>query len=49
MNNVFKLVTLFFLGAIFVAVMLNAKNFALAAGSVFTGVNNMGKTLEGKA
>lgn len=48
MNNVFRLLTLFFLGSIFVAVMLNAKNFSLAAGTLFTGVNSMGRTLEGR-
>lgn len=48
MNQVFKILTLFFLGAIFVAVMLNAKGFSLAAGTLFTGVNKMGRTLEGR-
>lgn len=48
MNNVFKILTLFFLGTIFVAVMTHAKNFSLAAGTLFTGVNNLGKTLEGR-
>jgi hypothetical protein len=45
-NNVWKLLTLFFLGAIFVAVMTHAKGFSQAAGTVFTGLNSMGSTLE---
>ena len=45
-GNVFKIITLFFLGAIFVAVMTHAKGFSTAAGTVFTGLNSMGTTLE---
>lgn len=48
MNDLWKILTLFFLGAIFVGVMLNAKNFSIAAGTLFTGVNSMGRTLEGR-
>lgn len=47
MNNFWKVLTLFFLGAIFVAVMTHASGFSQSAGAVFTGVNNLGKTLEG--
>lgn len=46
MNNVWKLLTLFFLGAIFVAVMTHASGFSKAAGTVFTGINGLGQTLE---
>lgn len=46
MNNFWKVLTLFFLGAIFVAVMTHAKGFSTAAGTLFTGVNTLGKTLE---
>lgn len=46
MNNAFKLLTLFFLGAIFVAVMTHAKGFSTAAGTLFTGLNGLGQTLE---
>jgi hypothetical protein len=42
----FKVLTLFFLGAIFVAVMTHAKGFATSAGTVFTGINSLGTTLE---
>lgn len=38
--------TLFFLGAIFVAIITHAKGFSAAAGTIFTGVNSLGKTLE---
>lgn len=46
MNNFWKVLTLFFLGAIFVAVMTHAQGFSSAAGTVFTGLNSMGSTLE---
>ena len=46
MNNLWKLLTLFFLGAIFVAVMTHAKGFSTAAGTLFTGINGLGATLE---
>lgn len=45
-NQFWKILTLFFLGSIFVAVMTHATGFSKAAGSVFTGVNNLGQTLE---
>ena len=45
-NNFWKVLTLFFLGAIFVAVMTHAKGFSTAAGTLFTGVNTLGTTLE---
>lgn len=48
MNNVWKLLTLFFIGAIFLAVMTHAAGFSNAAGTMFTGINTMGKTLEGR-
>jgi hypothetical protein len=46
-NGVFKILTLVFLGAIFVAVMTHAKGFSTAAGTLFTGVNGIASTLEG--
>lgn len=46
MNNFWKVLTLFFLGAIFVAVMTHASGFSTAAGTLFTGVNGLGQTLE---
>lgn len=45
-NNFWKVLTLFFLGAIFVAVMTHAKGFSTAAGTVFTGIQGLGSTLE---
>lgn len=47
MDKFFKILTLFFLLATFVAVMTHAKGFSQAAGTVFTGVNGLGQTLEG--
>lgn len=47
MDKVFGLVTLFFIGALFVLAVTHAKGFATAAGTVFTGVNNLGTTLTG--
>jgi hypothetical protein len=45
-NNFWKVLTLFFLGAIFVAVMTHAAGFSTAAGTLFTGINTLGSTLE---
>jgi hypothetical protein len=42
----FKVLTLFFLGTIFVAVMTHATGFSKAAGTIFTGINGLGTTLE---
>lgn len=41
-------ITLLFLGFIFVAVLLHAKGFSLAAGTLFGGVNSLGQTLEAR-
>lgn len=45
-SQFWKVLTLFFLGAIFVAVMTHAKGFSTAAGTLFTGINTLGGTLE---
>jgi hypothetical protein len=45
-NQFWKVLTLFFLGTIFVAVMTHALGFAKAAGTLFSGVNTLGTTLE---
>lgn len=47
MANFWKILTLFFLGAMFLAVMTHASGFSTAAGTLFSGVNTMGKTLAG--
>jgi hypothetical protein len=47
MAQFWKILTIFFLGAIFVAVMTHAQGFSSAAGTLFTGVNSLGATLEG--
>jgi hypothetical protein len=46
-NSFWKVLTLFFLGTIFVAVMTHAHGFAVASGTLFNGVNTLGSTLEG--
>jgi hypothetical protein len=48
MNNFWKILTLFFLGAIFLAVMTHAAGFSQAAGTLFSGTNTLGRTLEGR-
>lgn len=47
MKNFWGILTLVFLGAIFVAVMTHAAGFATSAGTLFTGVNSIASTLEG--
>jgi hypothetical protein len=46
MNDFWKILTIFFLGSFFVAVMTHAVGFSTAAGTLFTGVNSLGTTLE---
>jgi hypothetical protein len=46
MNNFWRVLTLFFLGAIFITVMTQPKGISTAAGTLFTGVNTLGSTLE---
>lgn len=46
MNKFWSVLTLIFLGAIFVAVLTHAKGFSTAAGTLFTGVNGIATTLE---
>lgn len=43
-----NIITLFFMGALLVLVVTHAKGFSTAAGTVFTGVNNLGTTLTGQ-
>lgn len=47
MAQFWKLLTLIFLGFLFVLVLTHSKGFATAAGTLFTGVNNLGTTLTG--
>lgn len=42
------IVTIIFVGFIFVAVLTHAYGFSLAAGTIFGGVNKLGGTLEGR-
>ena len=45
-DKFWKILTIVFMGAIFVAVLTHAKGFATAAGTLFTGVNSIAGTLE---
>jgi hypothetical protein len=47
MDKFWKILLWFFLGCIFLAVMTHASGFSTAAGTLFTGVNTLGTTLEG--
>lgn len=47
MKDVAWIITLFLLGAIGVLIIMNAKNFSIAAGSIFSGFNSWGQTLTG--
>ena len=40
------IITLIFIGFVFVAVMTHAAGFSSAAGTLFTGLNGVGTTLE---
>jgi hypothetical protein len=42
------IVTIMFLGFIGIGVLRNAKGFSAAAGTLFTGTNTLGRTLEGR-
>lgn len=46
-KNVVDLITLFFIGSIIVLIVTHAPGFSMAANTVFSGVNTMGKTLTG--
>lgn len=48
MDKILNLVMFFFIGAIIVLAVTHAKGFATAAGSLFTGINNLGTTLTGQ-
>lgn len=48
MDKISKLISLFFVGAIVVLIVTHSKGFATSAGSIFTGVNNLGVTLTGQ-
>lgn len=47
MSDFWKILTLVFLGAIFLAALTHSKGFSTAAGSLFTGVNTLTGTLAG--
>lgn len=47
MDKISALITLFFMGALLVLIVTHSAGFAQSAGTVFTGVNNLGTTLTG--
>lgn len=47
MDKFWKVVTIVFVGFIFVAVLTHAYGFSLAAGTLFGGTSKLGSTLEG--
>lgn len=47
-NKIFDIVMFFFVGSLIVLAVTHAKGFATAAGTLFTGVNNLGTTLTGQ-
>lgn len=47
-KGIFGIITLFFVGTIIVLVVTHAKGFSTSAGTVFTGINNLGTTLTGQ-
>jgi hypothetical protein len=47
-RNIFGFLLVLFLLFFFIGIMRNAKGFSSAAGTMFTGVNTLGRTLEGR-
>lgn len=47
MNKIFGILTLIFVGFIFLAVLTHASGFSTAAGTIFTGIGNVGTKLSG--
>lgn len=47
MAQFWKIMSLIFVGFLVVLVVTHSKGFATAAGTLFTGVNNLGTTLTG--
>jgi hypothetical protein len=47
-KEILNLVALFFVGSLVVLAVTHAKGFSTAAGTLFTGVNNLGTTLTGQ-
>ncbi len=47
MDSATKLITLFFIGCLVVLIVTHSAGFSKSAGSVFGGINGLGKTLTG--
>lgn len=48
MAQFWKILTFIFVGFLVVLVITHSKGFSTAAGTIFTGVNNLGVTLTGQ-
>jgi hypothetical protein len=48
MNQFWHIFTIFLLGSLVVLIVTHAKGFSTSAGTLFTGVNNLGTTLTGQ-
>lgn len=46
-NRVFGIITLIFLGFIFMGILLHASGFSSVAGTLFSGTASLGSVLEG--
>lgn len=46
-HDIFWVITLFFMGAIGVLIIMNPGGFSAAGGTVFGGINMLGQTLTG--
>ena len=47
MGKISALITLFFMGCLLVLIITHSSGFAQTAGTMFSGVNNLGTTLTG--
>lgn len=47
-KDILNLITLFFIGSLIVLAVTHAKGFSTSAGTLFTGINNLGTTLTGQ-
>jgi hypothetical protein len=48
MGQFWKVVLWIFIGFVIIGVLTHAKGFSLAAGTLFQGTSNVGRTLEGR-
>jgi type IV secretory pathway VirB2 component (pilin) len=48
-DDISKLISIFFVGAIAVLIVTHAASFSTSAGSIFTGLNGLARSLTGPA